>query len=208
MRPRRRVVIFVRAPQVGAVKRRLATSIGGYAAWRFYRRETSRVIFELCKALNLDVSLAVTPDCFARGGRFWPPGIKRVPQGHGDLGARMSRVIMSHTPEPVVVIGSDIPGLTAELVGSAFDALDTHEAVIGPAHDGGYWLVGVRQRPGSTGLWRPGLFRHVRWSSCNALEDTVQSFPSSWRVARLVTLRDVDIEADFNALGGRNLLGL
>ena len=200
-------MIFVRAPQVGAVKRRLATSIGGYAAWRFYRSESGRLISELCKAGNFNISLAVTPDSFARSGRFWPPSIARIPQGHGDLGARMSRVIMNHAPQPVLVIGSDIPGLTVSLVGLAFEALDTHEAVIGPAHDGGYWLVGVRQRPGATSLWRPGLFRNVRWSSPHALQDTMQSFPNSWRVARLATLRDVDTVVDFDVLGGRRLLG-
>tara|TARA_Y100001934_G_scaffold273288_1_gene363308 strand:+ start:9455 stop:10081 length:627 start_codon:yes stop_codon:yes gene_type:complete len=207
VRPHCHVVVFARAPQVGAVKRRLAAKVGDYAAWRFYRRESDRLISELCRVPSFDLSVAVTPDSLARSNRFWPPGVSCIPQGHGDLGARMSRAIMAHAPEPVVVIGSDIPGLTAAHVVSAFDALDDHEAVIGPAHDGGYWLIGMRQRPGSTGLWRPGLFRNIRWSSPHALEDTIQSFPRAWRVAKLDTLRDIDTKADFDALGGRRLLG-
>ena len=202
MRPTRHVIIFVRAPQIGAVKRRLSADVGDFAAWRFYQGETTRLIAELRSLQRINVRLAVTPDGFARCGRFWRPGISRIPQGQGDLGARMARVVHAHPREPVVIIGSDIPGLNADHVEAAFDALNTHDAVLGPAHDGGYWLVGFRQRPASPGRWRPGLFRNVRWSSPRALEDTLRTFPSAWRVVTLDTLRDVDTKKDLDALAG------
>ena len=207
MRTTRHVIVFVRAPQIGAVKQRLSADIGNFAAWRFYRSESARLIAELRRLRHYNLQLAVTPDRFARRGRFWPEGIPRFSQGLGAPAMRMARAVYRYPREPVVVVGSDIPGLKAAHIESAFDALKSHDAVIGPAHDGGYWLVGIRQRPASTGQWRPGLFRNIRWSGPHALEDTLRSFPLDWRVAHLSTLRDVDTKADFDALGGRRLLG-
>ena len=208
MRPTRHVIIFARAPRIGAVKRRLSADVGDLAAWRFYQRETARLIAELRSLQRTTVRLAVTPDGFAGCGRFWRPGIPRIPQGRGDLGARMARIVHAHPHAPVAIIGSDIPGLTAVHVEAAFDALESHDAVIGPAHDGGYWLVGFRQRPASPGRWRPGLFRNVRWSSPHALEDTLRTFPSTWRVDMLDTLRDVDTKEDLDALAGYSADGV
>jgi rSAM/selenodomain-associated transferase 1 len=207
VRPTRHVIVFVRAPQIGTVKRRLSTDIGVFAAWRFYRSETARLIAELRPHQHHGFRLAVTPDCFTHRGRFWPDGITRIPQGPGNIGERMARVVHAHPHEPVVIIGSDVPGLKSKHVEAAFVALETHDAVIGPAHDGGYWLIGFRQRPTTPGRWRPGLFRNIRWSGPHAMEDTLRAFPRGWRVARLDTLSDVDTKQDFDALGGRQLIG-
>ena len=119
----------------------------------------------------------------------------------------MARVVYGLPREPVVIVGSDIPGLNARHVDSAFDALEYHDAVVGPAHDGGYWLIGFRQRPALPGRWRPSLFRGVRWSGPDALSDTVRTFPSVWHVAYLETLRDVDTKEDLDAFAGSGLLG-
>lgn len=207
MRPVRHVAIFARAPRIGAVKRRLARDVGDYAAWRYYRSETARLIAELRSLRGVDLRLVVTPDGFARRGRFWPRGIPRVPQGSGDLGARMARVLRAASRGPVVIVGSDVPGLTARRVRSAFEALETHDAVVGPAHDGGYWLVGFSRRPAPPGRWRPPLFRDVRWSGPHALRDTLATFPSVWRVGVIEALRDVDTGADLASFGGPRLLG-
>lgn len=207
MRPARHVAIFARVPRIGAVKRRLARDVGDYAAWRYYRSETARLIAELRSLRGVAPRLVVTPDGFARHGRFWPRGVPRAPQGPGDLGARMARIVCAASRGPVVIVGSDVPGLTARRVRSAFEALETHDAVVGPAHDGGYWLVGFSRRPAAPGRWRPRLFRDVRWSGPHALRDTLATFPAVWRVAMLETLRDVDTGADLDALGGPRLLG-
>ncbi len=207
MGPGRRVAIFARAPRIGAVKRRLARDVGEYAAWRYYRSETARLIAELRRLRGVELCLAVTPDPFARRGRFWPPEVPRIPQGPGDLGARMARVVRAAPRRPVVIVGSDVPGLAARHVAAAFAALETHDAVVGPARDGGYWLVGFSRRPAPPGRWRPPLFRDVRWSGPHALRDTLATFPASWRVRTLETLRDVDTGADLASLGGPRLLG-
>ncbi|MXP65129.1 glycosyltransferase [Roseomonas sp. M0104] len=183
------VLIFARAPRLGAVKRRLARGIGAMAALRFYRTQLAAVAREVARDGRWDVHLATTPP----GARAcWPMRLPCVPQGQGDLGARLDRTTRAHRGR-VVVIGSDIPGITAGDIRAAFRALGRADAVFGPAEDGGYWLVGLSaQRP-----CRP--FREVRWSTEHALADTLANFVGR-RVALLRTLRDVDTAEDLAAI--------
>jgi glycosyltransferase A (GT-A) superfamily protein (DUF2064 family) len=100
---------------------------------------------------------------------------------------------MLRRPGPVCVIGGDIPGVTRAHVARAFTALRNHDAVFGPAEDGGYWLIGIAgRRP------RPGFLRGVRWSSEHALADSAATLPG-WRIAHVDRLRDVDSAADLAA---------
>jgi len=125
------------------------------------------------------------------------PGIRRAAlrgQGPGDLGQRLDRAVRAFPRRRVAVIGSDIPGITADDVAAAFRALGTANAAFGPAEDGGYWLVAVGPR-------RPARpFAGVRWSSEHALADTMANFAGR-RVALLRRLRDVDTAEDLRALG-------
>ncbi|MDP6517501.1 MAG: TIGR04282 family arsenosugar biosynthesis glycosyltransferase [Alphaproteobacteria bacterium] len=187
MTPRPHLVIFVKAPRLGAVKTRLAKAIGRGAAWRFYRAASRRLIHRLGRDRRWLCWLAVTPDRFARKGRFWPRHPPRLAQGAGDLGARMARPLRRLPPGPVVIVGSDIPDLDAGHVAAAFRALRRAEVVFGPASDGGYWLVGFRRRPA---LVVP--FDNVTWSSARALAETRANIGTRFRVATLETLADVD----------------
>ena len=181
------LVIFVKAPQRGAVKTRLARAIGPGPAQRF-ARETARVLIRrLCNDARWRCWLAVTPDRFARRARFWPKGPRRLAQGPGGLGERMARALRALPPGPVVMVGSDIPALRPRHVASAFRALGRAQAVFGPAADGGYWLIGLSRRPAPA-----ALFRGVAWSSATALADTRANLPARARVATLETLEDVD----------------
>ena len=101
-------------------------------------------------------------------------------------------------PGPVVLIGTDIPDLGARHIRAAFHALGDHDAVFGPAADGGYWLVGLRRR---TLLRR--IFRGVRWSTRHALADTLANLPAGAPVAMLEELADVDGPEDLLRLQGR-----
>ncbi|HWX49843.1 MAG TPA: TIGR04282 family arsenosugar biosynthesis glycosyltransferase [Roseomonas sp.] len=193
------VLIFARAPRLGAVKRRLARGIGAMAALRFYRAQLAAVARAVVRGARWDVRLAITPPS-ARAR--WPLGLPWLPQGLGDLGARLDRTTRAHRGR-VVVIGSDIPGITAEDIGAAFRALGRADAVFGPAEDGGYWLVGLSPR-------RPARpFAQVRWSTEHALADTLANFVGR-RIALLRTLRDVDTAEDLAALAAapRALAGL
>lgn len=193
--PRPTLVIFLRAPQRGAVKRRLARTIGPRSAHDFYARESAALIRRVGADRRWRTVLAVTPDAFARRARFWPGGMRRIRQGGGDLGDRMARAFVTLPPGPVVLIGSDIPAIDAGHIARAFAALSRFEAVFGPAADGGYWLVGLARRRGRSGALARKLFAGVRWSGPHALDDTRANLPAGVSVARLDVLEDVDDDA-------------
>ncbi|MDX2205618.1 MAG: DUF2064 domain-containing protein, partial [Hyphomicrobiaceae bacterium] len=129
--------------------------------------------------------IAVAPDT-AVGQPIWPRGLRRVPQGRGDLGARMQRMLDRMPPGPVVVVGTDIPRIRPAHVAQAFGLLGRADAVLGPAGDGGYWLVGLSRR-----RRRLTPFGRVRWSSPDALSDTLANLARS-TVLLAATLEDVD----------------
>jgi uncharacterized protein len=193
MRERRHLVVFLRAPRLGRVKSRLAAGIGAIAALRFYRQTSESLLRAMARDQRWRVHLALTPDRDAVRASPWRFALSRFGQGTGDLGRRMERAVRRLPPGPVVIIGSDIPALRAKHVAAAFAALGMHHAVFGPAADGGYWLVGFRRRPR---LPRP-LFARVRWSSPEALADTLAGLPRDMRVKFLETLEDVDDAAAY-----------
>lgn len=191
------LVIFLRAPQRGAVKRRLAREIGARQAHAFYAGVSRDVVRRLAKGHRWHLSLAVTPDTLAARARFWPASIPRLPQGTGDLGRRMGRVFASLPPGPVVIVGTDIPGLSGRHIEQAFATLRCNEAVFGPAADGGYWLIGLARRRLAPRPLASRLFRGVRWSTAHALDDTRTNLPKGASGPLLARLEDVDDAASW-----------
>ena len=185
-----RLVVMVEQPRAGAVKSRLAAEIGTAEATRFYRVSTARLLRRLGRDRRWRTLLGVTPDA-ALLDPVWPPDLPRIPQGPGDLGTRMQRIMDRLPPGPAVVIGSDIPGILPRHIARAFALLGRHDAVFGPAEDGGYWLAGLRRRPSV-----PRAFTDVRWSGPHALADTLRNLKGR-SVAFVETLYDVDREADW-----------
>ena len=184
------VVVFARAPRLGAVKRRLAREIGARAALRFHRATLTRLVRALAADRRFRTVLALTPD---RAPCRLPFHVARIGQGAGDLGGRMHRACARFPRGRVAIIGSDIPDATANDVADSFRTLGRADAVFGPAADGGYWLVGLSPR-------RPARpFASVRWSTEHALTDTLANFAGR-RVATLRTLHDVDTAADLPSL--------
>ena len=189
------LLIFARAPHLGAAKRRLARDIGAVAAQRFYIATMMAVVRRLARDRRWRTVLAVTG-----GAARWPGGVARTEQVSGPLGRRMDRAIRGMPPGPVVLVGTDIPDLGPRHVAQAFRALGDHDAVFGPATDGGYYLVGMRRCP-----FQPRLDGPVRWSTAHALADTLALFDPRVRVAMVETLADVDDGADlarWQARGG------
>lgn len=193
----RHLVLFARAPMRGAVKRRLAADIGKDAALAFYRKTLHDVLWRLGRDPRWTTWLAVTPDGAAEQPGLWPPvpGVRLIPQGEGDLGARMARPLYSLPPGPAVIVGSDIPEVAPGHIQDAFAALGRHDMVFGPAADGGYWLVGASRSRAVP----HGLFENVRWSTEHALSDTIEGLPKNARVAKLGELDDIDDGAAFHA---------
>jgi glycosyltransferase A (GT-A) superfamily protein (DUF2064 family) len=105
----------------------------------------------------------------------------------------MVRVFTALPPGQAIIVGSDIPELRAHHVACAFRTLGSHDAVFGPASDGGYWLVGLRR---SRPLPR-ALFQGVRWSSPHTLADSRATLPKTWSVASAALLDDIDDAEDY-----------
>lgn len=186
----RTLVIMLKEPRPGRVKTRLGRDIGMTAAAWWFRHQTRTLIRRL-QDPRWQLLLAVSPDRAGLSSRIWPAHLPRMAQGSGTLGDRMARALREQRPGPVCVIGADIPGITRAHIARAFAALGASEAVFGPAPDGGYWLIGLKNaRPAP-----PSLFRNVRWSTQHALADTRASIPGL-RVALVDPLRDVDRLSD------------
>jgi uncharacterized protein len=181
---------MAKAPVAGRVKTRLAGEFGVATAVRFARHSLASLLQRVANTAPWSTTLAITPD-IAAASRLWPPGVPVMTQGSGHLGARMQRLFDRAPLGPVVIVGTDIPDVARTDIAAAFRLLGRHDAVLGPAADGGYWLIGLRRRPR---VLRP--FRGVRWSTEHALSDTLANLRGC-SVARLPTLFDVDTPTDF-----------
>lgn len=219
--PANHLVAFVKAPRLGRVKTRLAADIGIVAAWTFYRRTTAAILHRLAGQGRWRTWLAITPDAAVAAPGLWPPILRppslcpsspgpnawrMIGQGTGDLGRRMARVMGDLPPGPVIIIGTDVPDIRPGHIARGFRALGRHDAVLGPAADGGYWLVGLRRRPRL-----PEIFQGVRWSTEFALADTLAN-ARALDVALLDVLEDVDDGAGWERwlraeAAGRSALG-
>jgi len=185
----RHVILFARTPRYGRVKTRLAKDIGQNETLRFYRNTLSTVSQRLTGHGKFNFSIALTPDTGLVNE--CSPILGRQPlraQGSGDLGKRMTSAFASLPPGPALIIGSDIPDIHPHHLEVAFRKLGENDAVFGPCDDGGYWLVGLKRRQGLA----PDFMRHVRWSSCHALKDTLATLPKHWKVAYINKLDDID----------------
>ncbi len=187
---RQTLIIMVKAPIMGRAKTRLARQIGGVEALRFYRSATASLLRRVARDPRWTTVLAVDPPRACRSSD-WPARLERRPQCRGDLGRRMLDQFGKAPHGPAVIIGSDIPGVAARHIAAAFEHLRRHDAVFGPAEDGGYWLVGLR-----AGHRPTKALAGVRWSSEHALADSRASLRGS-RIALVETLFDVDDAADW-----------
>ena len=188
--------MFVRAPRRGTVKTRLAAAVGDDAALRIYRRLAEHAVAE-ARALaedGVEVRVHFTPADAEGEVRAWlGPGVLYLPQARGGLGERMREAFaraFADGRRRVVIIGSDLPELDATLLRRAFALLDSHEAVIGPARDGGYYLLGLREMV-------EGVFAGIAWSTPTVLRETMARLAAAGIVpATLPALADVDEVGD------------
>ncbi|MEM1430608.1 MAG: TIGR04282 family arsenosugar biosynthesis glycosyltransferase [Pseudomonadota bacterium] len=180
---------MVKEPRPGRVKTRLAAGIGTVAAAHWFRRHALRLLARL-EDPRWTLLLAVSPDRAGLASRVWPAHLPRIPQGPGDLGDRMGRLLRVCPTGPVLICGADIAGLERRHIARGFAALGRAPAVLGPATDGGYWAIGLRR----TAAVPAGIFAGVRWSTAHALQDTLATLPPG--TALIDTLSDIDTVAD------------
>ncbi len=166
------IILFVKYPEYGKVKTRLAKTIGPRRAMEFYRRCVADTIALLCR-IGHDVVIAFEPAdrkddavCWL-GDAFW-----YIPQRGDDLGEKMLnafRDVFNEGYSRAVLVGSDIPDMPENVFGEAFSALSGNDLVIGPASDGGYFLIGFRDDS-----LAPELFRDIPWSTDAVLMYTLE----------------------------------
>ena len=197
----RHLVIMAKAPRMGLVKTRLATEIGVIEATCLYRRMLTELIDKVGLDARWQTHLALAPERFLHAsGLHRTQGLHLLAQARGDLGKRMDALLHKLPRGEMVIIGSDIPDIRRRHILQAFESLGSHDAVFGPAEDGGYWLVGLRRRPVV-----PKAFINVRWSTRHALEDTLANL-SERRIAFLEQLADIDDASDLQRHRARGRL--
>jgi len=195
---RRTLILFLKEPVPGRVKTRLGREIGHVAAAWWFRHQVAGLIRRVGRDPRWRTVLAVAPDHAGLASRAWPPDLPRVAQGTGGLGARMARTMAAMPPGPVLLIGSDVPGVGAGHVARAFGTLGGQGAVLGPSGDGGFWAVGLARGGAAVPA---GIFDGARFSSPHALADTLASL-APLSVGYADSLDDVDTAADLQRLCG------
>src|SRR5260221_505907 len=192
-----RLILMLKYPQAGGVKTRLVPALGAQRAGELYRalvRHTLNEVERLTphEQIAVEVRIAGAPD--AEAARDWlGKGLRLLPQGEGGLGQRMERAVCNAFAEGssrVVVIGADCPELTPDHLHAAFRALESTDVVLGPAADGGYYLIGMR-------AFLPELFRGIEWSSALVMEQTLAAARGAGAGFQLLeTLHDLDRPED------------
>jgi rSAM/selenodomain-associated transferase 1 len=188
------ILVFVRAPEAGRVKTRLAASIGADAALRVYRRLAEHTMREALAVAGAKVRVHYTPADAEPAVRAWlgdAPAL--LPQADGDLGERMREAFSQAFADGhgrVVIIGSDLPEMRADLLRRAIALLDGHDAVVGPARDGGYYLLGLTRVV-------ERVFGGIAWSTPGVLAATLEHLKAAGIApALLEPLTDVDEVGD------------
>lgn len=188
-----RVVIFAKAPVPGRVKTRLIPALGAHGAGRLAGEMLTHTVAEAVASGVDHVEICVDPHpAHPDWDRYIPHHLPLSGQGEGDLGERLARTArrVIDGGEKVMLIGTDCPALDRRRIAAAARALETHDAVIYPAHDGGYVLLGL-------GRFDATIFEGIAWSTATVAADTIARIGTlGWSLHIGETLRDVDVPAD------------
>lgn len=193
------VAVLAKAPIAGLAKTRLIPALGPRGAARLQREFTRRALRTAVAAQLGPVTLWCAPHANHRFFRALrrTMGVDCLVQASGDLGERMHTAFRLHCAQgPLLLIGTDCPALAPSHLRDAARALcDGYDAVLGPAEDGGYVLVGLRDP-------QPTLFLGMAWSTPTVMFETrMRATALGLRVMELPTLWDVDVPADLPRLG-------
>jgi len=191
-----RLILFTRYPEPGRTKTRLIPALGAQGAAALQRRMSEALVAQMAE---FAASYPVSPEIrYADGNpqamKDWlSSDIPCLDQGEGDLGDRLLRAFsqaFAQGAQAVVVIGADCPSLDSALFAQAFAALEQEDLVLGPAMDGGYYLVGLNQPA-------PALFADIPWGSEEVLTATLEQAQAlALSIHLLEPLADVDRPED------------
>jgi rSAM/selenodomain-associated transferase 2/rSAM/selenodomain-associated transferase 1 len=193
-----RLIVFTRYPEPGRTKTRLIGTLGATGAAELQRRMTLHTLTtarDLAAAGRVEVEVRFHGGDEAAMRRSFGDGVSYREQGEGDLGDRLARSVDDARREgaaSVIVIGSDCPGIDVDVLGRAFDLVrdDPLRIVLGPASDGGYYLIGL-------GHAAPEVFADIAWGTEIVLDQTLEAARRAGRPTRLLdVLADVDRPED------------
>jgi len=182
-------ILFLKYPEAGRVKTRLAKDIGADKAAEFYRLLTESIIMS-CAVPDIDMLLFIEPYERLADFQAWlGDDMKFYPQTNGDLGKRMYealRVAMKEGYDNCIITGSDIPQLNSDVIHEALEKMQ--DAVIGKSYDGGYYLIGFRKE-----TLTDAVFTDMEWSTESVFTETMLRFENAGlKTAETYTLSDID----------------
>ncbi len=193
---RETLILFTRYPRAGRTKTRLIPKLGAEGAAQVQREMTEHVlarVWPLTRQRSVNLEVRFEDGSQAEMRRWLGSGIRFVPQGNGDLGVRMHRAMkqaFDSGAERVIIIGADCPELDLGALTNAFNLLRDHPLVFGPARDGGYYVVGLRQSLSC-------LFENITWGTPSVLAASVAlARASGFEPCLLPELADVDEPPD------------
>lgn len=189
------LIIFVKKPELGKVKTRLARSIGDQRALEVYQKLLQRT-YSITQVIKQDKIVYYTPEIVHHD--LWDDGFYlKALQDESDLGIRMRKSFEERFEagyQKVCIIGSDCYQLTTDIIEQAFAELEQNDVVIGPSTDGGYYLLGMKK------LY-PILFQDKSWSTSKVLEQTIEDIKQKNLSCYLLPeLTDVDEEKDLETM--------
>lgn len=186
------LIVFIKNPIIGKAKTRLAATVGKAEALRIYKLllgHTRQVTTEVEANRYLFYSFFVDEK-----DEWLAADYHKALQTDGDLGTKMShsfQEVFEAGNSRVLIVGSDCAALTSDIINSAFEALSTKDFVIGPAADGGYYLLGMNH-------FEPSVFENITWSTAAVLPQTLEKIANLQKTYVLLpVLSDIDTEADW-----------
>ncbi len=185
-----KIIVFVKNLKVGKVKTRLAASVGNQMALRIYKAliqitftaiSLSKATKVIYMAEDLETNTPFIPDSWSM----------KIQNGE-NLGDRMAHAFSQELQQnnKAVLIGTDCPEINDTLITKAFQALDTYDVILGPAEDGGYYLIGLKSP-------KHALFEKIKWSTSSVLSETIgRCIAANLTYFLLPTLSDLDVAED------------
>ena len=189
------LIVFIKNIQLGKVKTRLAATVGNEQAVKIYRALLERT---RQAALGVDAERFVFYSSFIEENDEWSSAdFSKNTQSGTDIGERMHHAIEEalSTQEKAIIFGGDIAGLNSDILTEALNKLDEFDTVIGPAIDGGYYLIGMKKP-------QPSIFQNIEWSSENTRQMTLDKIKALGLTCHsLPELSDIDYEEDWIKYG-------
>ena len=211
MHSKNHLIIFTRFPEPGKAKTRLIPVLGPHSASELQKKMTEKIgaaALRLKEERGIPVTFFYTDTSKDTMAAWLGKSFDYQQQCSGNIGRRMDdafTLTFRHTSDSVILVGSDIPELTTEILTEAFISLQTSDSVIGPSHDGGYYLIGFRAQNAEQMI--KTAFNRIPWSSAEVLGTSIQRMEDSgYSYSLLQTLHDIDRPEDIHVAKRMKLL--